>query len=53
MFKRKLFRAGSSIAVVLPSRICEAKGWRCGTEVVVALARDKSVRVEGIVERQK
>jgi len=53
VFKRKLFRQGSSVGVVIPSKICEAKGWRVGKEVVIGLAKDKSVRVESVAVREK
>ena len=53
VFKRKLFRQGSSVGVVIPSKICEVKGWRVGKEVVIGLARDKSVRVESVAVREK
>ena len=53
MWKRKVFRAGSSIAVVIPAKLAEMKGWKRGTELVVSVGKDRSVKLEGIVQREK
>lgn len=53
MWKRKLFRAGSSIAIVIPAKLAEMKGWKRGMELVITVAKDRTVKLEGIVQREK
>ena len=53
VWKRKLFRAGSSIAIVIPAKLAEMKGWKRGMELVITVAKDRTVKLEGIVQREK
>lgn len=53
MWKRKVFRAGSSVAIVIPAKLAEMKGWKRGTFLVITVAKDRSVKLEGLVQREK
>lgn len=53
MWKRKVFRAGSSLAVVIPARLAEMKRWKRGDDLVITVGKDRSVKLEGVVKREK
>lgn len=53
MWKRKVFRAGSSVAIVIPAKVAEMKGWKRGDHLVISVGTDRTVKLEGIVSREK
>jgi len=53
MWKRKVFRAGSSLAIVIPAKLAEMKGWHRGNSLVITVGKDRTVKLESVVQREK
>jgi len=53
VWRRKVFRAGSSLAIVIPAKLVEMKGWKRGTELVISVGKDRTVKLEEMLRREK